>query len=326
MTSLLLNMRESGASLALRRRGIHPDRSMTLARPLNPRGRALSRADAKRRLGIDPDQLVLLTAADGSKYRPVAGPSLLARVLPTIAARPEVVFLAAGPRAEGEWAEASTASGGRVRALGLLDDPFLVQQAADVYLDSFPFSSLTSLLEVGSLETPVVTYAGHPEGCEVFGADTPEVDEHIHRPATPEDLAETLESLLVDRTRREESGRAVRDSITASHTGAGWRAGLDRLVEEAARVPAPPDPEPVDRQEEDVDRLVLAVMERTGWSRGRAGSIRSTLSLFPAPARVALGAELIRSGTRPGLREVVPDHAVPAIARLAARVRHRAGR
>jgi hypothetical protein len=322
-TSVLLNMRRSGADLAVARRGVDPARSAILARPLDPRGRTLSRAEAKQRLGIDPRQLVVLTVADGSKYRPVSGPSLLDLVVPTLHSHPGAVLLAAGPRPDGEWLEAGRLTDGRVRALGLLDDPTLVQQAADVYLDSFPFSSLTSLLEVGSLGTPVVTYAGHPAGCEVFGADTPEVEDHMHRPSTPEELETTLSALLEDASVRAASGVAVEASIASSHTGAGWRTALDRLVTSIGGASAPQGTRSVARQEDEVDMLVLAVMERTGWSRGPEAALRSNLSAFPGPTRAALATELVRTGTPPAARDLVPDHLRPALSRVGASIRIR---
>lgn len=323
VTSLLLNMRRSGADLAVGRRGVDASRSAILARPLRPRGRTISRSEAKRELGLDPAQVVVVTAADGSKYRPVTGPSLLDLVLPTVAAHSEVVLLAAGPKPEGEWARAHERTAGRVRALGLLDDPFLVQQAADVYLDSFPFSSLTSLLEVGSLGTPVVSYAGHPDGCGVFGADTPEVEDHMHRPGTPEDLAAVLDLLVSDPGLRESSGSDVAASIASSHTGAGWKRSLDRLVGDAASSTPPTTTRPVDRREDAVDLLVLAVMRETAWSRGAEQSVRSHLSTFPAASRLRLGAHLARSGTPVGVRDLLPDHLRPATARLRAAARRR---
>ncbi|GAB2596922.1 glycosyltransferase family protein [Microlunatus antarcticus] len=315
ITSLLLNMRRSGSELAVRRRGIDPERSAILARPLNPRGRTMSRAAAKERLGLDPQQVVVVTAADPSKYRPVSGPSLLDLVLPAIASRADAVLLAAGPEPEGEWATAQASTGGRVRALGLLDDPGLVQQAADVYLDSFPFSSLTSLLEVGSLGTPVVTYAGHPDGCDVFGADTPVVEDHMHRPTTPEDLTSTLEALLESAALRDSSGAAVEASILSSHTGPGWRAALDLLVERAESAASPPRVGRTDRREEEVDLLLLAVMERTAWSRGPGEVVRSNLSAFPTSTRLRLTAELVRSGTTVSAKDLLPDHVRPGLAR-----------
>jgi hypothetical protein len=323
VAGVLLNMRSSGAELAVARRGVDPERCAVLARPLNPRGRTASRAEAKQRLGLDPDDVVVVTAADGSKYRPVSGPSLLDLVLPSLRAHPRAVLLAAGPRPEGEWARAAGSTGGRVRALGLLDDPFLVQQAADVYLDSFPFSSLTSLLEVGGLGTPVVTYAGHPPGCEVFGADTPQVEDHMHRPTSPAELTATLDALLDDADLRSTTGDAVQTSIAASHTGAGWRSGLDRFLEEAARSAPPVAPRRVQRREEDVDRLVLAVMGQTAWSRGSEGSIASNLSLFPTAARLGLARDLVRSGTTPGARDLLPDDVRVRLSRARAAVDRR---
>ncbi|SDU84324.1 hypothetical protein SAMN04488544_0821 [Microlunatus sagamiharensis] len=325
-TSVLLNMRRSGAELAVGRRGVDPSRCATLARPLDPRGRTSSRTEAKQRLGLAAGQVLVVTAADASKYCPVSGPSLLDLVLPTIRAHPDAVLLAAGPEPDGEWAEAERSTSGRVRALGLLDDPSLVQQAADVYLDSFPFSSLTSLLEVGSLGTPVVTYAGHPAGCDVFGADTPEVEDHMHRPTTPAELETTLAALLDDPTLRTTSGAAVEASIASSHTGTGWRAALDEFVRSTAGAAAPGRSRPVDRREDEVDVLVLAVMERTSWSRGPEGSVRSHLSAFPTPVRVGLAAGLVRRGARPAARDLVPDHLRPALARARAVTRPRRAR
>jgi hypothetical protein len=321
ITSLLLNMRQSGAELAVHRRGVDPDRCAILARPLNPRGRTISRAEAKRRLGLDATQVVVVTAADPSKYRPVSGPSLLDLVLPSIASRTSAVLLAAGPDLEGEWAEAHEATGGRVRALGLLDDPSLVQQAADIYLDSFPFSSLTSLLEVGSLGTPVVSYAGHPPGCGVFGADTPEVEDQMYRPTTPGQLTATLDALLENSELRDRAGAAVQASIVSSHTGPGWRASLDRFADDAARAAAPSEPAQVDRREDSVDLLVLAVMERTAWSGGPREVVRSHLSAFPTPARLALGVDLMRSGVAVSGKDLLPDHSRPLLARLRASAR-----
>ena len=234
VSDAVLHMRESGREVAERRRGIEPERSVICARPLAPRERAESRAEAKRRLGVPEDAVLLVTAAAATKYRPIGGPGFLDLVIPVLERNPGAQLVAAGPAPEGDWAEASERTGGRIRALGRLNDIASLHEAADVYVDSFPFSSLTSLLEAGCLGTPAVTFRGHPDECAVLGGDVPGVDEHIHRPADPAAFAAVLDRLISDADWRLESGERTRLAIAATHLGDGWRADVSAVYARAA--------------------------------------------------------------------------------------------
>ncbi len=120
ISSVVMHMRDSGRRLAAARRGLDPARSAVVARPLQPRGRTVERDEAKRRLGIDPEQVLLVTAADGSKYRPVGPPGFLDLVTPVLQRHEHVLLHAAGPVPDAAWQAAAQQTNGRIRALGPL--------------------------------------------------------------------------------------------------------------------------------------------------------------------------------------------------------------
>jgi hypothetical protein len=319
-SDVVVHMRESGRELATDRRGIEPDRSMVMARPLMPADRGHSRAEAKRQLGLDPGAVVLATAADASKYRPVGGDRFLDLVVPVLERHPEAILLAAGPSDEGPWAEASRRTRGRIRALGRLPDVTPLHEAADVYLDSFPFSSLTSLLEAGSFGTPALTYRGHPAGCGVLGAEIPGVDEHLLCPADPQAFDAALTRAIVDAPWRRELGARTERAIRATHTGDGWRAAIAEVYAAAARRSGRPAPGPARDGTGTLDALVGDVMVQTGYSTGPLGALGANLGLLPLRQRAAAVARLTRTGRAPAPRELIAEWRRPGLAQRRRRV------
>jgi Glycosyl transferases group 1 len=304
---VLLSMRDSGRLLALSRRGIEAERCVVMARPLRLSKRSVQREEAKRRLGLPVDQVVIVTAADGSKYQPIGGPAFLDLVRPVIARHADVSLRAAGPAPDGEWALAARATAGRIRALGTLPDVSLLQQAADIYLDSFPFSSLTSLLEAGSYGTPVVTFRGHPDDCLVLGADTRGLDEHMLCPASAEAFEHELGRLIAQPDLRRELGERTRRAILDSHSGAGWQASVTGLYERAVLLNSAPQPGHAERRAGRLDVLVDHVMEQTGFGQGVPGAVRANLGLLPPRERIDAWRELVSAGAAPERGQVVPD-------------------
>lgn len=330
IASVVMHMRDSGRRLAAARRGLDPGRSAVVPRPLRPAGRTLDRDAAKRSLGIDPEAVLLVTAADGTKYRPVGSPSFLDLVGPALGRHPGALLHAAGPSPDDAWRAASDRTDGRIRALGTLPDVRRLQEAADIYVDSFPFSSLTSLLEAGSLGVPAITYRGHPEDCAVLGADTRGVDQHMVCPSDPSAFAAELGRLIDDPGYRHELGERTERAIRDSHTGKGWLAGVEELYAFAAERARPAGVDAVAPGAERLDVLVDLVMTQTGFAQGVPGAVRDQLALLPLGDRVGAWGRLTRAGARPPHGNVVPEWLLARLwryrqlARDAGRTMHRA--
>lgn len=300
VAGILLHLRHSGALLSVARRGMDPDRSFLMNRPLAPASAGGMRKAERERLGIRDDQVLVVTAASESKYEPIGATNLVGLFADAVRRNPNLVVRAAGPRQRGEWARAQQESDGRIAALGPLPSVQTLFEAADLYVDSFPFSSLTSLLEAGSFGLPALSYRGHPEECAVLGADSPQADEAILYPRSPDEFQETVAALASDPVLRREAGDRLRHAVAAGH-GESWSIRLEELYAQAGLHAAHrPDASPPTSDMGPVDLAIAALQQRTGYALGAVGSLRPVLGVMPFPRRALAWLRIRKSGV--GLR------------------------
>jgi hypothetical protein len=302
-------IRDSGLALATQRRSLDASRCVLLPVPLQPPTRVRTPAVAKAALGLAEETTVLLTVAQDYKYRRVDGAGFLDLILPTVEEHRKAVVIVVGPDAVGEWRAVEERTGGRVRAVGTKDDPALFYEAADVYIDSYPVSSITSLLEAASFGVPVVGL--RPTGGEdaLLSADDPALAGHLIAATTPAAVGAALGRLLADRRLREELGRRAAAAVRSVHTGEGWR----RVAEEAfaralALGPAGPSHLGDAPSPGELDELVYLVQSHPGWAAGLGEIVRAHIDLLPRGARPVGRVALTRALARlPGLSRVQLD-------------------
>lgn len=237
---ILVCLRRSGLDLARQRRGIATARSRLLPILLEPARRTLSRAEAKQRLGLPADALLVLSVARSVKFQTFAGMTYADAHLEFLREheRARLLVVGAGPRPD--WAPAIAASGGRIATAAETPEIGIYHQAADIYVDSFPFCSTTSMIEAGSYGVPVVTRFPYDDASAVLGLDMPGLDGHLSRARSLAEYTRTLDGLARDEALRVEQGERTRASIQALHTGAAWQAALEAVYEAAMARPADP--------------------------------------------------------------------------------------
>ncbi|QCP00451.1 glycosyltransferase family 4 protein [Arthrobacter sp. 24S4-2] len=305
---VVLNLRWSGRDLSVRRRGIAPDRCLVANRPLELAPRTSMeeglRSRSRSRWGVN-DEFLVVSAAAESKYDPVGDHSLIRLFAAFLKQRPNSKLLVAGPSAHGQWAEACAATSGRIRALGRLSDVPALLSAADVYVDSFPFASLTSMLEAGAHGLPLVTFRGHPPECAVLGADSPGLEAELFTPSGSDEFSAVLASLADSPSLRKARGASTQAAVLAGHSQAAWRETVRAIYERARCGTRRLETGVSAWQNGPLDQMVARVQQQTGFS-GLDAAVADVLSLRPAPERIRQWNEL-RKSQPVGLSHLLPE-------------------
>jgi glycosyltransferase involved in cell wall biosynthesis len=225
----IANLRESGMHLSENRRGIKKERNMLIPTVLEPFQRTLSRAEAKQKLGLPENCILLLSIARPPKYRSIEGISFADTHIQLLKKYDRAILIVVGPGESEDWSSAIEETQGRIIVLKQTEDTAVFYQAADVYIDSFPFVSITSLLEAGSYGVPLVTRYPYSDGCEILGADMPGLNGNLIRVQDTHEYEAALSHLVEDETFRLSLGEATKRKITETHIGNNWLKLLDDM-------------------------------------------------------------------------------------------------
>ena len=225
----IVHLRKQSKEFLIERRGLKPEDTPVLPIPLSHSAPLVTRAEAKRALGYGPDTVVLLTIASPFKYSSPGSIGFLDLVTPAIANSPQAVLIAVGPEAKGAWKTASAATEGRIVPLGTTWDTKLFYAAADIYLDSVPFSSITSLVEAGSHGSALLGFAMPNSEISLLGPGAPGIDGTMIVTQHPEQYRAECTRLITDRDYRTQRGQRVQEEILSLHTGPKWADVVQEL-------------------------------------------------------------------------------------------------
>lgn len=234
---VLANLRESGMRLSLERRHVTPAQNMLLPTIMEPVTREMSREEAKRRIGVPAGCTLLLSIARPPKFRTVDGVTFADAHVPALTRHPDAELLVVGAGAREEWSAAISRTGGRIRSLDPTTDTAVYYQAADIYVDSYPFGSNTSLLQAASYGVPVVTRHSYSQRCAILGSDMPGLDRRLIRVSGVDEYTQVLSSLIRDENARKVLGEATRGQVESMHWGADWQCSLEAVYARALTRP-----------------------------------------------------------------------------------------
>jgi hypothetical protein len=225
----VINLRNSGLRLCQDRRDINPKRLALLPTPIEPLVRDISRQEAKSRLGLPTDAILVVSVARAPKFIPRGNINFPLTHIPVLQKHQNCFLFVVGPEQKEDWDYASQQTNGRVKAFGLRSDTSLFFQAADIYADAFPMVSVTSLLEAGSFGLPLISCCVYSAEPAIWCADAPGFDRHLIRCQTIDDYRSKLCRLIEDTEFRTELGRNTQEEISRQHIGDAWLKNLDAV-------------------------------------------------------------------------------------------------
>jgi hypothetical protein len=236
ISDVVAHLRESGSRLSEERRGIEQERGALLPIPIEPKSRSLPRWEAKERLGYSKDTVVILSIASPYKYTAITRPDFVEAIMPVLEKHRNAILVAIGPTHDDQWARGNLQTQGRIVPLGSRSDTTIFYEAADIYIDSFPYASNTSLLEAGSYGVPLVSYCPHAGEAEVLCAGAPGLTGTLIHVKDLEQYKAIVSNLIEDAEFRLRIGENTRKKIFDTHTGRGWNYWLQRLYNKAFSV------------------------------------------------------------------------------------------
>jgi len=233
ISDVFAHLREGGCRLAEERRGIERERYAFLPIPLTPSPRILSRSEAKKQIGLPEDSILILSIARAMKYKPISGPSFLDVITPVVEKHKKAVLLVIGPESSEQWEAVKQKTQGRIKALGTMSETRVYYEAADIYVDSFPFSSNTSLLEAAGYGLPLVSYFPFSAQTEVLGAGAPGIDGTLIKVTDDHTYRGMISRLIEDLEFRQQMGESTRRNVLEVHNGYVWDRHLQTLYAKA---------------------------------------------------------------------------------------------
>lgn len=219
--------RKSGRDLTLSRRGI--GKSQILPIPLERCKNEYSYRTAREKIGIPSNKIVLLTVASAYKFQQCGNFDFIDILGDIVCNDNRLMLIAVGPQNDGKWNKFDQISNGRVKAIGPQENIGLYYAAADIYVNSHPLGSTTSMLEAGMEGKAIIGLQNSI--APMFSGDDISLDIHNIMFENQSDFQTALRSLVDDCERRNSLGDMLSDQITKDHTSHSWLEYLNNIYD-----------------------------------------------------------------------------------------------
>lgn len=233
----VLSLRNAAADICRDRRGVADERNLLLPTLVDPVKRRLDRDEVRAELGVAPDQVLLVSVAREAKYKNFGGQTFADRHVELLKKHPNAVLMVVGCGVREDWAPAREAVDGRIIPFEQRDDVYRFLEAADVYVDSYPFVSSTSQMEAARYGLPIASVLEAPKEASIVGINHLGLEGTSLVCSSWQEYWQTLSRLIEDPVHRTEAGEASRRNVESCCEPPAWGEWLERAYSEALQLP-----------------------------------------------------------------------------------------
>lgn len=234
---LNIDLRDAALELSVARRGIVRERNILMPTISETIKRTRTREEAKRELGIAPDTILMTSVARQLKYLTREGDSYAKIHAPILEKHPNVSLIVVGGGEQPDWAPYFAKFGNRLQSLEPTPNPRIYYEAADIYVDSYPFVSSTSMMEASGHGAPAVSIFTHPEDVRITAINHFALVGNTWQARSFDEYRSMLDKLIADPALRDEMGRTACEAVHAAHNPPGWNAWMEAVYARAAELP-----------------------------------------------------------------------------------------
>jgi hypothetical protein len=218
IVDLVIDLRSFGTNLTMNRR--KGKKSLILPIPLLKASEEITREEARRQLSIQDDQVLIVSMGAEYKYFKNKSVDFSQTAAKLLDKNLQTQLYLIGPKFDKE----KFRNHERMKFLGVVQNPIVYQKAADIYLEGFPFSSFTALLETVLLEVcPVLMYAPRRIGSFDVEMSLSKCEKNA---ATEDEYIAQVTKLINQPTLRRNISKDVKKDIADYHYGEAWQRYL----------------------------------------------------------------------------------------------------
>jgi len=299
----VLSLREAAHDITVNRRGVPVDRSLYLP-TLVDASRRQTREHAREALQIDADTQLIISVARGAKYRTIDGVPYADRFIDVVKANPRARVMVIGSGMPADWARANAETSGRIIGLPEQTDIARYFEAADIYVDSYPFSSSTSMMEAACYGLPLLTLFTLPDEARLLGINHLGLIGGVIQARTTTDWEAQLTRLI-----RDQDWRNARGADAIKNVGCTlpkeWHEWLEAAYQRSLDLPplsSPPTAPAFDIDSARVGEPDWRHEEIYGSKIDLADLTKEYIGAMSFPARMRVWKTLKRAGQIGGLK------------------------
>ena len=254
VADIVIHQRPVGATLCQDRRCAKS--CFVLPIPLQVHSPKLSREEVRKKLGLEPDSVMGLTVGRRDKYRPTSDQNFFKSAKELVEQHPNLILYVVGvekARAE-SWARCSLPDAQMVFMGETPVDPAL-WEAADIYLESYPFGSQTAFLEAALAGiAPVRAPVG---GTPLLATSDSAIDGLLQAPVDEREFIQQASWLISNPTHRKQLAKQLQENVVLTHTGDVWRRKLEAFYKILRETKHCPGKVPLDTHADDIHDTAL---------------------------------------------------------------------